>query len=283
MQMPTGAQTRPLKDGFGIEVTGVDIASPDVMASVAELLGQHGVVVLRDQKLTPQDQVKFTNYFGPPADNPRKEYTFPGQPDIFVISNKVVDGKRIGDPDAGTGWHFDMCYDQRPGFCTILYALEVPPEGSNTLFADLCTAWNELDVERQNKLKDIVVHYSFVALQEMKGNRLTEEQRQTLPDVFHPLIRRHPIDRRLALRPCFGGTRGVVGMDNPEGQELLKELVAYVTQDKFVYSHKWQQGDLVVWDNNCTLHRGTPFDKEKHIRHIHRTWVQSPPSHYAAA
>ncbi len=282
--MQVGAHTRPLKGKFGVEVTGVDVAaaSPEVLASIVELLNRHGVVVVRDQHLTPEEQVAFTRYFGAPADNPRKEFTIPGQPDVFVISNKVVDGRPIGDADAGTGWHFDMSYDRRPGFCTILYALEVPLEGSNTLFADLCAAWDELPAQRRDELKDLMVHHSFITLQTMKGNKLTDEQRRTLPDVFHPLVRKHPFDGRPALRPCAGGANGVVGKDNPEGMDLLKELVAYVTQEQFVYSHKWSAGDLVLWDNNCTLHRGTPFDKQKYFRHVHRTWVQSPPAHYAA-
>jgi taurine dioxygenase len=284
MDSSTAVRTQPLKGSFGLEISGLDVtkASREEINQVIRAVNANGVVVVRDQQLSPQQQVDFTKLFGAPADNPRKEYVLPGQPDIFVISNKIVEGRRIGDADAGTGWHFDMSYDRRPGLCTILYALEVPPEGSNTLFSDLCAAWDALPPSRQAELRDLRIHHSFVSLALMKGNVLTQHQRDTLPDVFHPMVRQHPIDGRLALRPCYGGTNGVVGMENPAGLEMLKELVAYVTEDRFVYSHKWHQGDLVIWDNNCTLHRGTPFDKEKYIRLIHRTWVQSPPEHYAA-
>lgn len=284
MQTLMEEHTRTLKGNFGVEITGVDVAAGGtrLQTRVLELLNTNGVVVFRDQHLTPTQQVAFTRIFGEPADNPRKEFTLPGYPDIFIISNKVVDGRRIGDADAGSGWHFDMSYDRRPGFCTMLYAREVPPEGSNTLFADLCAAWRALPEERRQALKDVVVHHSYVTLATMKGTKLTDEQRRNLPDVCHPLVRLHPFDGRAALRPCVGGANGIVGMPNPEGMDLLRELVAYVTQEQFVYSHKWRQGDLVMWDNNCTLHRGTPFDKDKYIRLIHRTWVQSPPSHYAA-
>jgi taurine dioxygenase len=278
-------ETKPLKADYGIEVSGVDLrsASPATLNQILRFLNDHGALVVRDQSLSPQELVEFTHLFGKPAYNPRKEFTVPGCPDVFIISNKVVDGKPVGDADAGTGWHFDMPYERLPGYCTLLHAIEVPEEGSDTLLADLCAAWNALSAERQEELSDLVVHHSYAQLASMKGTVLTAEHRRRLPDVFHPLVREHPFDGRLALRPCFGGSKGVLGIANPQGLELLKELVDFVTQEQFVYRHKWRKGDLLVWDNNCSLHRGTPFDKQKYIRFVHRTWVQSPEEHYSAA
>jgi taurine dioxygenase len=173
-----------------------------------------------------------------------------------------------------------MPYERLPGYCTLLHALEVPEEGSDTLFADLCAAWEALPNERKEELKELVVHHSYAQLASLKGTKLTAEHRKSLPDVFHPLVRKHPFNGRLALRPCFGGSKGVLGIANPEGLDLLKQLVEFVTQEQFIYRHKWKRGDLLVWDNNCALHRGTPFDKQKYVRFVHRTWIQSPESHY---
>ncbi|HVV92379.1 MAG TPA: TauD/TfdA family dioxygenase [Hyphomicrobiales bacterium] len=275
-------KTAPLKQDYGIEISGVDVrsAAPATLAEIVRLLNAHGAIVVREQALAPADLVAFTRLFGTPAYNPRHEHTVPGYPDIFVISNKIVDGRPIGDLDAGSGWHFDMPYERLPGYCTLLYALEVPPEGSDTLLADLCAAWDELPAERQEDLADLVVHHSYAQLASLKGTTLTAEHRRRLPDVFHPLVRRHPHDGRLALRPCLGGSKGILGVANPQGLDLLKELVAFVTQERFVYAHKWRVGDLLVWDNNCTLHRGTPFDRDRYIRHVQRTWIQSPEEHY---
>lgn len=283
MLTETAFRTRPLRDDFGIEITDLDLrtASPMALDEVRALFSRHGAMVLRDQHLSPAEQVAFTKLFGDPADNPRKEFTVPGFPDVFVISNQLVDGRPIGDADAGTGWHFDMSYDRRPGLCTILHALEVPEEGSDTLFADLCAAWDAFPAARRADVENLVVHHSYAELARMKAYGATADQIAALPDVFHPLIRRHPADGRPALRPCVGGASGVVGMAKETGLDLLRELVAFVTQDRFVYRHKWRVGDVVVWDNNCTLHRGTPFDKQKYIRYVRRTWVQSPLSHYA--
>ena len=275
-------KTQALKGDFGVEISGVDVrtASPETLGQIVQLLKDRGAVVVRDQDISAPDLVGFTRLFGTPADNPRKEFTVSGSPDVFVISNKIVDGKPVGDADAGSGWHFDMPYERLPGYCTLLHALEVPEEGSDTLFADLCAAWDALPNKRKEELEELVIHHSYAQLASLKGTKLTAEHRKSLPDVFHPLVRKHPFNGRLALRPCLGGSKGVLGIANPEGLELLKELVEFATQEEFIYRHKWKRGDLVVWDNNCSLHRGTPFDKQKYVRFVHRTWIQSPAEHY---
>jgi len=265
----------PLRDDFGVELRGVDLArcGADTYRAVVETFDRHGIMVIRGQALSPADQMRFTQAFGIPEDNPRKEFTYPGIPEIYVISNKVVDGRKIGDPSAGQGWHTDSSFLAEPVKCTMLYAIEVPDEGSDTLLADLCAAWNALPPERQAELEGLKVQHSWRALMEMKSVYVSPED-NSLPDVVHPMIRVHPADGRKALWVSTGTTRGVIGMPNPQGLDLLDELVAFATQDRFVYRHKWQVGDVLIWDNRCTLHTGTPFDLSKYLRHVHRTWVR---------
>lgn len=276
MTLRTAYRTRPLMANFGVEIPDVDIASasPEVLAEIVRIFQHHGAVVLRDQRLDQMQQIRFTELFGEPAENSRPEFCDPEYPLIYIISNKVVNGRRIGDPDAGQGWHTDYSYAKTPGLATMLYALEVPEEGSNTMLADLCAVWDALPAERQRQLDGLVVQHSFAALREYRNIPTTEAERAMYPDVFHPLVRRHPKDGRKALWVSTGTVRGIVGMPNPQGLDLLKELVAFATQDRFVYSHKWRVGDVLVWDNRCTLHRGTPFDRDKYIRHVRRTWVR---------
>jgi taurine dioxygenase len=277
--MPVTEQfrTQPLKANFGVEIIGVDIAKaePAVCQAVMKLLRRHAAIVLRDQRLSPEDQLAFTRLFGEPAENnTRIEYTVPGFPEIFVISNKVVNGKKIGDHRVGSKWHTDGSWKERPADVTILYALEVPKEGSDTLIADLCAAWNALPAERQAQLDGRKMHLSFAHLARQTGQTLTEEQLQRNPDVQHPMVRRHPVDDRKALYLGTTAVRGVTGMQSEQGIELVEELVAFATQDRFVYRHKWKVGDVLAWDNACTLHRGTPFDIENDVRLVHRTWVR---------
>ena len=270
-------KTRPLMPAFGIEILDVDIASADqeTLSEVATLLFRHGAIVLRGQSLDQAAQIEFTKIFGIPAPNDYPEWCDPEYPEIYVISNKVVNGRRIGDPAAGLNWHTDMNYHHNPALCTMLYALEVPNEGSDTLVADVCAAWNALPAERQSQLDGLMVQHSFSKLMAKRGRQPTKEQLEALPDVIHPLVRRHLHDGRKSLWVSASIViRGIIGMPEPEAMGLIDELIAFATQDRFVYRHKWRPGDILVWDNRCTLHRGTPFDMENEVRYVRRTWVR---------
>ena len=266
----------PLWDGFGIEITGIDVSKPDVEThdKVVELFHLHGAVVIRDQHLDPVQQLAFTSRFGEPETNSRLEYTYPGHPEIYVISNKKVGGKDIGDYQAGLGWHTDSSYLAKPAMCTMLHALEVPDEGSDTLLADLCAAYKVLPGETRAKVDDLKIHHSYKALMDMKGVTLSEKQKEEMPDVVHPMVRTHPADGRKALWVSTGTTLGVIGMENPQGLDLIQEMVTHATSKPFVRAHKWRKGDVLIWDNRCTLHRGTPFDINKYTRLVHRSWVK---------
>jgi taurine dioxygenase len=276
VNIQTACRTKPLKDGFGVEILNVDIAEADskTLSDVVATFNHHGAIVLRDQKLTPKAQLEFTRLFGIPEENARKEFCDPDYPPVYILSNKVVDGRPIGDADAGYGWHTDNSYSKRPALCTSLYAIEVPPEGSDTQLSDLCAAWDALPAARQREIDGLSVHHSYAALAEKRNIPLTEELKRNYPDVHHPLVRRHAVDGRKALWVSTGTVRGVVGMPNPQGIDLTGELVAFATQERFIYSHKWAAGDVLVWDNRCTLHRATPYDKTKYTRLVHRTWVR---------
>jgi taurine dioxygenase len=199
---------------------------------------------------------------------------------VYVISNKVVDGRQIGDSAAGLNWHTDMNYHRTPALCTMLHAIEVPKEGSDTLIADACAAWNALPADRRETLDGLKVEHSFSKLSNRKGRSLSKEQSDSLPDVIHPLVRRHPHDGRKALFLASSRSiKRIVGLPEEEGLTLMSELLEFATQDQFVYRHKWSVGDVLAWDDRCTLHRGTPFDTVHDVRHIHRTWVRGEVPH----
>jgi taurine dioxygenase len=268
-------RTRPLHGDFGVEIHDVDVtrADADTLAAVVSEFNHHGAVLVRGQSLDRPAQIAFTELFGEPGDNVRKDFVDPEYPKIYIISNKVVDGRVVGEHDAGFGWHTDLATSQRPALCTILYALEVPDEGSDTLIADMCAAWNAVPAERQQQIDGFRVHHSFIEMMRQRGLKPTQEHQETMPDVFHPIVRRHVFDGRKAL--CLGGkVKGIVGLPNPEGLDLIDELMEYATQERFIYRHKWKVGDLLVWDDRVTLHTGTPFDLTKYVRYMNRTWVR---------
>jgi taurine dioxygenase len=276
METRPAYRATPLKSDFGVEIVGFDVtrASNSELGEVADAIFRHGAAVLRDQRLDPSQQIAFTRFFGEPAENARLQFTVPDFPEVFVISNKLEGDRVIGDPEAGLGWHTDYTYGKRPALCTILHALEVPPEGCDTLLADLLAAWDALPEERRRQVSGRVIRHSYERLMQKQGRQITPEQKAALPDVFHPMVRLLPELGRKTLWVAKGTAHEIVGMPNPAGLDLIQELVDFATQDRFIYRHKWRAGDLLIWDNRRTLHTGTPFDMKNHIRHIHRTWVR---------
>lgn len=269
---------KELKPGFGAEILDLDLAaaSSGDVKGVVDAFQRHGAILLRGQKLSPDDLMTFIAAFGRAEGHTLGQFTLPGYPKIYILSNRKEGGVPIGAHNDGVGWHTDYSYKAQPVMCTMLYAMEVPAEGSDTLLADGCAAWNALTPERQAQLAGLKLHHSyqhFMATRQYNQMDLPEEIRRANPDVVHPLIRTHPANGRKALWPSTGTVTEVVGMPNPEGLRLVDELVEFMTQDRFVYRHKWKVGDLLMWDNRCTLHTGTLYDDEKYFRTMYRMWV----------
>lgn len=276
-------RTRPLMEQFGAEILDVDLKAAlkagddETLDAVVDTFHRHGAIMLRGQDLSPGELTDFIARFGDPEDHTLKEFTFANFPKVYRLSNKLVDGKPIGAHNDGVGWHTDYSYKAEPVMATMLFAVDVPAEGSDTLVADCVAAWNALPPERQAELEGKVVHHSyqyFMATREFGARELSDELKAENPDVYHPLIRTHPADGRKALWPSTGTVIEVMGMPKAEGLELVQDLVEFATQDRFVYRHKWQVGDVLMWDNRCTLHTGTLFDDTKYVREMHRLWVR---------
>jgi taurine dioxygenase len=272
-------RTRPLKPGFGAEIEGVDLAHADkpTLKAVVETFHRHGAILLRDQTMSPADLTAFVGQFGEPEDHTLKEFTLEGFPKVYRLSNRIVDGRAIGAHNDGIGWHTDYSYKAKPVMATMLYAVEVPPEGSDTLLADCVAAWNALPAKRQKALDGLVLHHSyqhFMATRQYGARELSDALKAENPDVYHPLVRTHPADGRKALWPSTGTVVEVVGLPHPQGLDLVQELVDFTTEDRFVFRHKWRVGDILMWDNRCTLHTGTLFDDTRYIREMHRLWVR---------
>lgn len=265
---------------FGVELSGLRLQDLDA-GGVAELLAlysRYPVLVIRDQSLTPDDYEAFGAHFGELQDHTRQEFTLPGHPTIYVLSNKVVDGKRIGVHRDGMGWHTDGTYVARPLETTVLYALDVPPADGDTLFADTRSAFGDLDDDTKDSIRGRRVVHSFEYLvghlDAEARSEITAEQRAAAPEVEHPLVITRD-DGSENLYVTLGSSRLVSGMDEAESQTFLRGLVDHVTQDRYVYRHAWQRGDVVVWNNLRSMHRATPYDDERYIRQVHRLWVKS--------
>lgn len=268
----------PIGHGFGVEVSGVDLAAATdaQLAQLAALYREGSVMVIRGQSLSPEQLVRFGKALGPLENHTREQFTLPGFPTVYILSNKEVDGKRIGVHRDGMGWHTDGSYLREPLDTTVLYALESPPEGGDTLLADMRAAYAALPTDEREALADKQVLHSFVfligQLDPQARSVVTAEQAERAPDVLHPLVLTRA-DGSRSLYLSSGSTKEVVGEEPEAGRQRVRDLIAHATQDAFIYRHKWQVGDVLLWNNRHTMHRATEYDDKAYIRLVHRLWV----------
>ncbi|HYC46781.1 MAG TPA: TauD/TfdA family dioxygenase [Burkholderiales bacterium] len=252
---------------LGAEIRGVDL-SKDVdeqtFQNIVQAFHEHEVIFFRNQELTPEQHVAFSRRFGELEKHVRADCCRPGFPELFVVSNIVENGKPIGSRDAGLFWHSDLCYLKEPSRGSLFYAREVPMKDGkplgDTLFASATAAYNALPEETRQRIAGVkaVNSYAHGYYRDRKsGPRppLTEEQQRRTPDVEHPVVRTHPYTGRQCLFLNEGYVNRLVGIDGPEGEALLAELLEHATDERFVYRHQWQVGDLLMWDNCSTQHR----------------------------
>jgi taurine dioxygenase len=242
----------PTKGALGAEIHDVDIGRPlqsDAVERLREALRGHLVLVFRDQELTEREQVRFSRYFGDPRPHVRAQPDRPVE-EIFVVSNVSENGRPIGALGNGElTFHSDLSYMPNPGSVSILYAVEIPKNGGDTQWANMYAAYDALPMKVRERLRPLrAVH------------RHGEEDQNPQIPVDHPIIRTHPETGRSALFVSPQFTRRIIGLPDEEGRMLLNELLRHVTREEFIWTHRWRPGDVVVWDNRCTMHRREPFD-----------------------
>lgn len=271
----TGLRTTPLRADthFGAEIHDIDLRTADAATrqAVVDQFNRSGAILIRGQEMDPEQLIAFAALFGEPEDHTNKAYVMPGHEKIYILSN------RLGSHRDGVGWHTDYSYKEEPVMSTMLYGVEVPEVGGETYLADMVAAYEALPADRQAELQTLRLHHSweyFMTNREDARMVITPELLAENPEVVHPLIRTHPADGRKALWVSTGTVKAVIGQDDPEDLSILDELVAFGTQERFVFKHKWQVGDILMWDNRCTLHTGSGFDDQKYIRTMHRLWVR---------
>jgi taurine dioxygenase len=273
-----------LSPHIGAEVIGADLRQSVGDHLFRELhqawVDADGLLVIRDQHLSPEQQISFSRQFGELAsagDNPViQKYTLPGYPEIFRVSNKKQDGESLGREDAGTYWHSDGTWQTFPSKASILYGIEIPRVGGNTMFADLYQAWETLTPTLQRMLDGLKAVHAMANA----GGTSFEREFAGKSDVVaaktavHPLVIVHPDSGRKALFVNRGYTAQIVGLSRPESDALLGFLFQHSTAPELVYRHNWRPRDLVIWDNRCTAHYAIPDYKAIGDRYLHRTSVK---------
>jgi alpha-ketoglutarate-dependent 2,4-dichlorophenoxyacetate dioxygenase len=279
-------ELRPLHPLFAAAASGVDLRRPLDAATVRAIesaMDRHAVLVFRDQPLDEDEQVAFARQFGPLNAGLRKATgarTRFKHEELIDISNVTLDGAVAAREDAkliGTIanqlWHSDSSFQNAPIAYSMLSAVVLPAEGGDTEFADLRAAFDGLPDALQRELDGRVARHSAFHSRFMLGDdQYSAEQLRVLPTVEWPLIRVHPGSHREVLFVGAHCTQ-IVGMTVPEGRMLLADLLEHATQREFVFRHSWRPGDLVMWDNRCTLHRGRRYDLAQR-RDLRRTTTE---------
>jgi len=278
---PSGLGVTPTGGGVGAEITGVDLRrlDNDAFAAIRRAFVENSVLLFRGQKLSDDDLIAFSRRFGaldwaPVQENGRRFVE--GKPEIYVVSNVVEKGVAIGSLGAGEAvWHTDMSYLDDPPMASMLYAIEIPPKGGNTGFCNMYSAYEALpDALKRRadglRIKHDGTYNSGGYLRE--GVSATDDPRSS-PGAVHPLVCTHPDSGRRCLYLGRRRNAYLLGLDLAESEALLDQLWSYATRDEFTWYNNWRPGDLVLWDNRCTMHRRDPFDPAAR-RIMHRTQIK---------
>jgi taurine dioxygenase len=256
--------TQPLSEALGAEILGIDLAealSDEAFAEIERVWHANLVILLRDQHLSEDDQVRFAGRFGPLAVSHTRRFNTEN-PAVMLISNIRENGKPIGAlPDGEMHFHTDQCHQEKPAKGSMLYALEIPRTGGNTLFANCYRAYETLPEEIKARIagRKAINAYDYDAAATKRGSKI----RDGIPYYAHPIVRTHPATGRKALYVNRLMTVAIEGMDDDEGADLLELLFDHQEKPEFVYEHVWRVNDLLLWDNRCTLHARTDFSPEE--------------------
>ncbi|MFT4650087.1 MAG: taurine dioxygenase [Flavobacteriales bacterium] len=283
-------KTRQILEDFGLEISAVNLSGPlpdSQFQQIVDYLYQYSVLLFRNQSLTPQAQAEICHRLGQPKIETRKQFNFQECPEVSTIGNIIgKNDKQLSFfARGGFGWHTDGTAACHVNAATLLYAVEVPREGGDTLFLSTASAYDRAPDTLKQQLESVSVLSSFHAHNDplLKSDPdsfipLSQQERDALPPVWHKVIQTHPVTGRqvfyLNLDPLEFD-----GIDNQTGRELLKQVVELASQPEYVYQHRWTPGELIIWDNHSVLHSGTPtvmYESDRRL--MHRSFVYTLPT-----
>ncbi|MDD9917823.1 MAG: TauD/TfdA family dioxygenase [Rhodospirillaceae bacterium] len=269
----------PLSEHTGIEARGVDLSQPldaDSKERLNRAFVEHSVLVIRDQTLSAVELRDGVQNFGEIFPQHNTRFALPDCPEIHYLSNKdrYPDGTRY---IPGAGYHTDHSNSETPPKATLLLAIELPDSGGDTQYVNMAAAYEALPDATKDRIADLKamhVYQSKHSARKLMG--LTDAAKQKVPDaVYHPIVRTHPESGRKSIYINPIRIDAIEGMAEADALDLLNELLSHATEERFQYRHKWQPGDLVMWDNRCLLHKANgDYDHETQTRYLYRVMLQ---------
>ena len=281
---------RPLQPLFAAEAGPIDLRRAADRATLEEIRGgmdRYAVLVFRDQDLSGEEQLAFAGRFDGKLHAKTGASVLGknrlGDEALTDISNVDESGGILAAADrrrmyalGNRLWHTDASFEDPPGRYSMLHAKVVPPVAADTEFADMRAAYDALDEEMKARIAGLRAHHSIAYSRQTLGFEFSREEQDKLPGAVHPLVRVNPRTSRKALYLASHASR-IVDWPVPEGRLLLRELTEHATERRFVYRHRWRVGDLVIWDNLATMHRGVAYDDTKHRRELRRVTTLDVP------
>jgi alpha-ketoglutarate-dependent taurine dioxygenase len=267
---------------FAAEISGMPVhgdVSPELLAQFIAALHRYRVLIVPGLDLTPGDLVAFSRRLGPLEIHSRFENTLPAHREVFCVGNVERDGMKASFNRGVEQWHGDSSYREIPSDASLFYAEIVPDEGGDTLFADATAAWRTLDPALRRRVDGLYGVHSLETLRQWglrhnpERGRNVDNQAAEFPPVRQPIVRTHPATGSKSLYVCPAVISHIEGLDPDASAALIETLIAHVTQKRFVYTHRWRKGDLVMWDNRAVLHTASLFDHTRFQRLMYRTTV----------
>ncbi|WP_187830320.1 TauD/TfdA dioxygenase family protein [Siccirubricoccus phaeus] len=275
-------RARPLGPTFGAELSGLTVSGEIGAAELAafrEALHRYGVVLIRGVANDPAAQVAFSRRLGPLEHHAAAKAVHPQHAEIFCVGNYRGEGITANFARGVEQWHADSSYREVPSLASLFYGAICPPEGGETWFLDAVAAYAELPERLKAELEGKIGVHDLGTLSEWNHRHtpdrlpMTQEARLRWPPVPHPLVKTHPVTGKRTLFICPAVISHVEGMSPEAGRALIEEVMQHATQERYIYRHQWQAGDLVAWDNRATLHTASLFDHTKYTRLMFRTTV----------
>ena len=274
---------RKLHPLFAAEADGIalrDVADRAALDAIRAAMDEFRVLVFRAQEFSDEEQLAFAQRFDGRLHTKTGSAALGanrfGNEALTDISNVAADGRIMAREDrkrqyalGNRLWHTDASFQDPPGRYSMLHARVVPAGGADTEFADMCAAYDALDAATKSKLEGLRVHHSIAYSRQTLGFEFSPEEAELLKGAVHPLVRVNPRTGRRSLYLASHASR-IVDWPVPEGRLLLRDLIEHATQPQFVYRHAWSVGDLVIWDNLATMHRGRPFADASERRELRR-------------
>ncbi len=268
----------PIKENIGTEVRGIDLRETISDADFKKIFDawiDTTILLIRGQKITEQQQLDFTKRFGEVTSYTREQFSENKYPEILVLTNKKdASGKNIGSPYSGRVWHTDGHYMENPPSGSILYCKEAPPEGGDTMFANMFKAYDYLPEKTKIIIEDLQVRIDRVYSRYYNyPNRKppTPEEIKEWINVDHPMVLEHPVNKRQAIYAGGNVPWEIPGLSKDESDPIMTFVQECSILQQFVYRHKWAPGDIIVWENRSAMHCATTYDEEKYSRLMNRT------------